>query len=131
MSPEAEPQPSADAPSGQTRPAHPRLNILLVEDHEDTAHTLRESLVALGHRVRIAGSVGEALREAAADPCDLLISDIGLPDGSGVDLIRQIDPRPTLGAIAMSGFGMEEDLQRSRRAGFHRHLTKPVEYEAL
>jgi signal transduction histidine kinase/ActR/RegA family two-component response regulator len=129
--PEAEPSHPAAAPSGQTQGDHRRLNILLVEDHEDTAHTLRESLASLGHRVRVAGSVGEALREAASDPCDLLISDIGLPDGSGVDLIRQIDPRPVLGAIAMSGFGMEEDLLRSRNAGFHRHLTKPVELAVL
>jgi signal transduction histidine kinase/ActR/RegA family two-component response regulator len=130
-SPEAEPSHAAEVPSGQTGGDHRRLNILLVEDHEDTAHTLSESLASLGHRVRVAGSVGEALREAAADPCDLLISDIGLPDGSGVDLIRQIDPRPVLGAIAMSGFGMEEDLLRSRNAGFHHHLTKPVELSVL
>jgi len=108
-----------------------RLNILLVEDHEDTAQTLRESLAARGHRVRIAGAVGEALREASADPCELLISDIGLPDGSGIDLIRQIAPQPSVGAIAMSGFGMEEDLVRSRDAGFDRHLTKPVDFALL
>ena len=108
-----------------------RLNILVVEDHADTAQTLRESLVARGHRVRVAASVGAALREAAADPCEVVISDIGLPDGSGVDLIRQIHPLPTLGAIAMSGFGMEEDVARSRDAGFTRHLTKPVNFEIL
>ena len=108
-----------------------RLNILLVEDHEDTAQTLRESLVARGHRVRVAGAVGAALQEAAADPCELLISDIGLPDGSGIDLLRRIQPSPTLGAIAMSGFGMEEDLARSRDAGFTRHLTKPVDFALL
>jgi signal transduction histidine kinase/ActR/RegA family two-component response regulator len=107
------------------------LDILLVEDHEDTAQTLRESLVAWGHRVRVADAVGPALREAAADPCEVLISDIGLPDGSGVDLIRQIQPPPTVGAIAMSGFGMEEDLTRSRDAGFTRHLTKPVDLALL
>lgn len=108
-----------------------RLNILVVEDHADTAQTLRESLVARGHRVRVAASVGAALREAAADPCEVVISDIGLPDGSGVDLLRQIQPLPTLGAIAMSGFGMEEDVARSRDAGFTSHLTKPVNFEVL
>ena len=125
----------ADAPSVDSRPRdttdHRRLNILIVEDHEDTAQTLRESLVARGHRVRVAAAVGAALREAAANPCELLISDIGLPDGSGVDLLRQIRPSPTLGAIAMSGFGMEEDLVRSRDAGFSRHLTKPVDLALL
>jgi hypothetical protein len=110
---------------------HRRLNILIVEDHEDTAQTLCASLVARGHRVRVAGAVGAALREAAADPCELLISDVGLPDGSGLDLLRQMQPSPTLGAIAMSGFGMEDDLVRSRDAGFTRHLTKPVDFGLL
>ena len=110
---------------------HRRLNILIVEDHEDTAQTLRDTLVRHGHRVRVADAVAPALREAAADPCELLISDIGLPDGSGVDLLRQIQPFPALGAIAMSGFGMEEDLARSRDAGFDRHLTKPVDFVLL
>lgn len=108
-----------------------RLKILVVEDHEDTAQTLRASLVARGHRVRVAASLGVALREAAAYPCELLISDIGLPDGSGVDLLRRIRPLPTLGAIAMSGFGMEEDVARSHDAGFTRHLTKPVDFALL
>jgi CheY-like chemotaxis protein/anti-sigma regulatory factor (Ser/Thr protein kinase) len=108
-----------------------RLNILLVEDHEDTAQTMRESMLAQGHRVRVAGTVAEAVREAAADPCEILISDIGLPDGTGVDLIQQIAPVPRLGAIAMSGFGMESDLIRSRQAGFSRHLTKPVDFALL
>ena len=102
-----------------------------MEDHVDTAHTLRDALVAQGHRVRVAAAVSAALHEAAACPCDLLISDVGLPDGSGIDLLRQIQPSPTLGAIAMSGFGMEADLARSRDAGFTRHLTKPVDLAVL
>ena len=124
-----------DSPSVDSRVREathqPRLNILLVEDHEDTAQTLRDTLVGRGHRVRVAAAVGEALREAAADPCELLISDIGLPDGTGVDLLRRIQPLPTFGAIAMSGFGMEEDRVRSRDAGFARHLTKPVDFALL
>lgn len=115
----------------QTAIPHRRFNILLVEDHRDTAQTLCESLMARGHRVRVAGGVQAALREAAADPCELLISDIGLPDGSGTDLIRHMHPPPTIGAIAMSGFAMEQDLLRSRDAGFHSHLTKPVEFATL
>lgn len=107
------------------------LSILLVEDHEDTARTLRDALVATGHRVRIVHRVEDALRAAAADPCEILISDIGLPDGSGIDVIRQISPAPRFGAIAMSGFGMDQDLTRSREAGFDRHLTKPVDLAML
>ena len=102
-----------------------------MEDHEDTARTLRDALVATGHRVRIVHGVEEALRAAAADPCEILISDIGLPDGSGIDVIRQISPAPRFGAIAMSGFGMDQDLTRSREAGFNRHLTKPVDLAVL
>ena len=107
------------------------LSILLVEDHEDTARTLGDALVATGHRVRIVHRVDEALRAAAADPCEILISDIGLPDGSGIDVIRQISPAPRFGAIAVSGFGMNQDLTRSREAGFDRHLTKPVDLAVL
>jgi DNA-binding response OmpR family regulator len=124
-----------DAPSVDFRVRettnYPSLNILLVEDHEDTAQTLRDTLVGRGHRVRVAATVEAALREAAADPCELLISDIGLPDGTGVDLLRQIQPLPIVGAIAMSGFGMENDQARSRDAGFARHLTKPVDFALL
>ena len=125
----------ADAPSvqSQRRAATPHrlLDILLVEDHQDTAQALCDSLIARGHRVRVVSGVDDALREAASDPCELLISDIGLPDGSGLDVMRRMEPAPTVGAIAMSGFGMEKDLLRSRKAGFNTHLTKPVDFAVL
>ena len=124
-----------DPPSvhSERRAATPRrlLDILLVEDHQDTAQALCDSLIARGHRVRVVTGVDAALREAASDPCELLISDIGLPDGSGLDVMRRMDPAPTVGAIAMSGFGMEKDLLRSRKAGFNTHLTKPVDFAVL
>ena len=126
-----EPDAAPIDPRPRVTTGHRPLNILVVEDHEDTAQTLRETLVRQGHRVRVAAAVAAALREAAADPCELLISDIGLPDGSGVDLLRRIQPSPSVGAIAMSGFGMDEDLARSREAGFDRHLTKPVDFVVL
>jgi signal transduction histidine kinase/CheY-like chemotaxis protein len=103
------------------------VKVLLVEDHFDTAQAVRDVLTSLGHEVRWVQAVGDALRAAAASRFELLISDIGLPDGSGLDLVRQIAPRPSLGAIALSGFGMDDDLKRSRAAGFDRHLTKPVD----
>lgn len=108
-----------------------RINVLLVEDHADTAIALNEALTALGHRVRVVHSIADALRAAAAEPVELLISDIGLPDGSGLDLMRQMAPRPSIGAIALSGFGMDQDLKRSADAGFNRHLTKPVDARQL
>jgi CheY-like chemotaxis protein len=110
-----------------------RLSILLVEDHIDTREALAELLRVYGHAVETADSVGTAL--AAVDGCrfDLVVSDIGLPDGSGLDLMREILARCGEGVkgICLSGFGMEEDLAESRAAGFLAHLTKPVNLKEL
>jgi CheY-like chemotaxis protein len=105
----------------------------LVEDHPDSAEALAHLLASLGHEVTVAGSVAEAL---AADwsAVDVLVSDIGLPDGSGYDLLveaRRRRPRPPLRAIALSGYGMESDRERSREAGFHVHLVKPTDLATL
>ena len=70
--------------------------------------------------------------EAAAGDYDLIISDIGLPDGSGLELIRQVVARRgPIPAIALTGYGMEEDIQRSRKAGFTAHMTKPIDFTKL
>jgi CheY-like chemotaxis protein len=76
--------------------------------------------------VRVAHTLADARRAAQAQPFDLLISDIGLPDGSGVDLMRQLRDEQPIQGIALSGYGMDHDLQRSLDAGFRTHLTKPV-----
>jgi signal transduction histidine kinase len=113
------------------------LHILLAEDHVDTAEALAALLAGLGHRVTVAGTVAAALaaaQEAAGAPegaVDLVISDLGLPDGSGLDLMRELSCRYRLPGIALSGYGMEEDVQKSRQAGFARHLTKPVTLDLL
>jgi two-component system, chemotaxis family, CheB/CheR fusion protein len=113
-------------PPPADRPAR-ALRILLVEDHGDTAEVLRRLLRGAGHRVESAGDVAGALKLAAGEPFDLLLSDLGLPDGSGLDLMRSLRDRGlTLPGIALSGFGQEQDLARSRAAGFLAHLTKPV-----
>jgi CheY-like chemotaxis protein len=102
------------------------VHILIVEDHADTARILGRLLTIRGYTVRIAATVREAM-EALAGPVDMIISDVGLPDGTGYDLMRRArEIRPIIG-IAMSGFGMEEDVARSREAGFAEHLTKPVD----
>jgi CheY-like chemotaxis protein len=62
---------------------------------------------------------------------DLLLSDLGLPDGSGIDLMQHLKARAALRGIALSGFGTEADIQRSREAGFEEHLTKPVDVGRL
>jgi two-component system, chemotaxis family, CheB/CheR fusion protein len=107
------------------------LRILLVEDHEDTQRALARLLGRRGHLVRTVGGVREALDAAEDDTFDLLISDLGLPDGTGLDVMRQLQGRPGLRGIALSGFGMEEDRKRSRDAGFAHHLTKPVDFRDL
>jgi PAS domain S-box-containing protein len=107
-----------------------KLRILLVEDHEDTARAMTWLLKRHGHDVRVAGSVRHALTEAGRGEIDLLISDIGLPDGTGLDVIRQL-PRRGIPAIALTGFGMENDVAASLEAGFTEHLTKPVNFQKL
>ena len=110
-----------------------RLRVLLVEDHSDTAVALADLMRMHGHEVSIAGSVAQALETAASagGEIDLVISDLGLPDGNGQDLMRELAERFGLRGIALSGYGMEDDVRRSREAGFERHLTKPVNLEAL
>ncbi|HYG63499.1 MAG TPA: ATP-binding protein, partial [Thermoanaerobaculia bacterium] len=112
------------------------LHLLLVEDHADTAAAMADLLHGFGYRVTVAGSVAEALQAATAaqsgsDRLDLLVSDLGLPDGSGLDVMRELAGRWGLKGIALSGYGMEEDLRKSREAGFEKHLTKPVNIQTL
>ena len=109
------------------------LRILLVEDHADTAEAMADLLSLNGHQVSTAGSVAEALTLAAgADGAfDFVISDLGLPDGSGLDLMRQLSARHGLRGIALSGYGMEDDVRQSLEAGFLKHLTKPVNLPVL
>jgi two-component system CheB/CheR fusion protein len=100
--------------------------ILVVDDHHDTVSVMRLLLERRGYQVFTAHSMRSAL-EVASDPgFDLLISDIGLPDGSGFDLIERLTTRGPVNAIAISGFGSEEDVRRSLEAGFREHLTKPI-----
>lgn len=112
--------------------SHRQANILLVEDHEPTRTTLARLLISRGHKVVSAASVQGATAFAEKHPFDLVISDIGLPDGDGYNLFSKIrDKSPNTKGIALSGFGMHEDLARSKSAGFCAHLVKPVEIRAL
>jgi two-component system CheB/CheR fusion protein len=129
--------PSQAAEATRRSTLEPRqLRLLLVEDHVDTAEAMADLLRALGHEVRVAGSVAAGLATAATalgagEVIDLVISDLGLPDGSGTDLMRELGARYGLRGIALSGYGTEEDVRRSLEAGFARHLTKPVNFQAL
>jgi CheY-like chemotaxis protein len=110
-------------------PRRPR--ILLVEDHADTGKALKKLLGNFGYDVRIATTVASALQIAHAERLDLLISDLGLPDGTGHDLMRQLLAKFSIRGIALSGYGMEEDIRRSHQAGFIEHLTKPIDLDRL
>lgn len=129
--------PTTDKPVKKQKPnQEPKASlarILLVEDHTDTRLTLQRLLERQGHKVIAACCMSDAIAKAAEDDFDLLISDIGLPDGSGIDLLRSLAPTTghALPAIALSGFGTEEDIEQSLKAGFIYHLTKPVNMQIL
>jgi signal transduction histidine kinase len=109
-----------------------RCRVLLVEDHKSTAVVLANLLSARRYEVFAAGSVTEALAVADRQDFDVLISDIGLPDGDGYQLIGELRTRRrNLVGIALTGYGMEGDVSRSHAAGFVTHLTKPVNVRAL
>ena len=107
-----------------------RMRILLVEDHEDTNRSLTNLLRRRGYHVQSAFTFQSALELGANEPFDVLISDLGLPDGNGIDLIQKLASRPLL-AIALTGFGMEDDIRRSREVGFQHHLVKPIDLNKL
>jgi PAS domain S-box-containing protein len=109
------------------------LRVLLVEDNFETLRVLDRLLTKRGHSVTTASGVTLALRAAAGNDFDVVVSDLGLDDGNGLDLIRQINqvrPRP-IPSLALSGSGMDDDLRRSREAGFLEHLVKPVDFATL
>lgn len=124
QTPAADPaQPPADPTRG--------IRILLVEDHDDTRACIQQLLESAGHHVGAADSANAALDLAESGTYDLVISDLGLPDLTGHDLMRELHQRYGLGGIALSGYGMEEDVEQSRASGFQHHLTKPVSFDRL
>jgi PAS domain S-box-containing protein len=120
----------AEPGAGGLAPAR-TLDILVVEDHTDSARVMARLLRQAGHRVETADTVAAARVALDARRVDLLISDLGLPDGSGHDLMADASRRHGVKGIALSGYGTEEDVQRSLTAGFTAHLTKPVSMATL
>jgi CheY-like chemotaxis protein len=119
---EAQPSAFDAAQDATTRP-----RILVVDDHVDSLRQMQLFLQASGYHVTTAESVEAALQTSTREGFDLLVSDIGLPDGSGEDLIRQLREKGhDLPGIALSGYGMQQDIERSGAAGFQAHLIKPV-----
>jgi signal transduction histidine kinase len=107
------------------------LKILLVDDHQDTCAALEKLLVRRGHLVAATHNVRSAMETAVRNKFDLLISDIALPDGSGMDLMTQLRAISKIPGIAISGFGNNGDIERSLQAGFSDHLIKPIKLEKL
>jgi signal transduction histidine kinase/CheY-like chemotaxis protein len=120
-------------PIGASADDKPRPRVLLVEDHVDTQRTLRRLLEDRGYEVLTAGSVAAALAVLAGanTPVDVLVSDIGLPDSTGYELMRAVRETYALPGVAVSGFGMDGDLKCSHDAGFAAHMTKPVDIQQL
>ena len=107
------------------------LRILLVDDHRDTCTALERLLVRRGHLVAAAHNVRSAMEAAVRNQFDLLISDIALPDGTGMELMMQLRAICGIPGIAISGFGNNGDIEKSLQAGFSEHLVKPVKLEKL
>ena len=120
---------SIDAPRSTAKRRSVRL--LLVEDHEDTNQSLTRMLRRRGYEVHTANDMRSALDIATSKQFDVLVSDIGLPDGSGIDLLKALRAKGEVFGIALSGYGMEEDIRRSHDVGFSHHLVKPVDLNKL
>lgn len=116
----------------QPQPAVSRhRRVLLVDDHHDTCIGMKRMLERHGYEITLAHSAEQAVEKVHSQDFDLLISDIGLPDRSGYELMREVRLKKDLPGIALSGFGSEQDISQAREAGFSEHLTKPINFERL
>ena len=113
------------------RPAPAGSRVLLVEDHLDTSTVITLLLKKFGHSVDTADTVKGGVEKFAAGAYDVVLSDLGLPDGTGIDFIRRVREVSAVPAVALTGYGMEDDVRRCTEAGFNAHLTKPVNFAEL
>ncbi len=120
-----------DLASRGPKPRPKPLRILLVEDHRDTRRMLSRLLTHFGHEVLAADNVRSALGIIASGELDVLLCDIGLPDGSGYEIISRAKRKQPIKSVALTGFGTEEDVRRSKDAGFDFHLVKPIDLHEL
>jgi PAS domain S-box-containing protein len=126
------PFPEAQIQASKPRPFRGKsYRLLVVEDHEPTLAVLTRLLRSQGHDVMTASTVKDALNLASEHTFDFVISDLGLPDGSGIDLMMQLSNDYGLRGIALTGYGMAEDLAKTERAGFLAHLVKPINFDQL
>jgi CheY-like chemotaxis protein len=107
------------------------LRMLVVDDHDDTRRVVGNLLRIKGHEVFTAYNVSSALEVLGHETIDVLLSDIGLPDGTGYELMERAKALQPLTGIAFSGFGMAEDIARALDCGFAHHMIKPLNFEQL
>jgi signal transduction histidine kinase len=107
------------------------LHVLVVEDNAVTLKVMSRLFRDFGYQVTPAPDVASAAAAAQAKQFDLVVSDLGLPDGSGLELMRQLRDRHGLRGIALSGYGHDQDIRESHAAGFVEHLVKPVDFARL
>jgi PAS domain S-box-containing protein len=112
-------------------PVRGKMKVLLIEDHADTARALTRLLESRGYEMQSANSVAAALKAVQEGKFDLFLCDLGLPDGTGFDFITKARAMVDTPAIALTGFGMQQDVERAQHAGFAAHLTKPVNLQKL
>ncbi|MDO9403214.1 MAG: response regulator [Polaromonas sp.] len=125
--------PAAADESPESAPSWPATardcRLLLVEDNPDSAEVLRMGLQAYGYTVTLAASRAQALEIGGRESFDVVVTDLGLPDGSGIDIGRALSPR--MPVIALSGYGTPQDIERSTAAGFAGHIVKPADFSAV
>ena len=107
------------------------LRILVVEDHGDTLQALSRLLTHFGHEISVAEGAQSAQEIIDSKEFDVVLCDIALPDGDGYDLIAEVKRKRPVKAVAITGFGTEEDIRRGKEAGFDFHLVKPVDFHEL
>src|SRR5579863_2372489 len=118
--------------STSAAPAAPRgAAILIAEDHVDTAEVMTRLLCNLGHQAESCGTLAEALVRIRQRHFDLIITDVGLPDGTGIELLHHIREQSSIPAIAMTGYATETYKTEYEKAGFNGYLTKPVSFDRL
>ncbi|KAF5407674.1 MAG: Virulence sensor protein BvgS [Candidatus Udaeobacter sp.] len=127
--PQGAQKPSTDSavPKNTAKP----LRILLVEDHRDTRHALSRLLTHFGHQVSAADTTQSAFKLIASRKFDVILCDIGLPDGSGYAVVSQAKQEWPIKAVAITGFGTDQDVRRCKAAGFDFHLVKPIDFHEL
>jgi hypothetical protein len=123
------------APSSETNrvpvTSRSKVRLLLIEDHSDTARALVRLLENRGYTIESVPNVALGLEATARGDFDLLLCDLGLPDGTGIDFIEKVRETDKTPAIALTGFGMQQDVERAQNAGFNAHLTKPINLQKL